>query len=83
MVVAALLIKAATVVIPNYSQQLLITALTPLVLLIPAVLRSMKNRKLAMLFQVGISICFIAFGLYSLRSEIWTRAYPYYAFWEW
>lgn len=33
MVVAALLIKAATVVIPNYSHQLLIMALVPLVLL--------------------------------------------------
>lgn len=33
MVVVALLIKAATVVIPNYSQEMLITALVPLVLL--------------------------------------------------
>lgn len=57
--------------------------MTPLVLLIPAVLRSMKNRKLAVLFQVGISICFIAFGLYSLRTDDVAKAYPYFAFWEW
>ena len=56
---------------------------TSLTLLLPRVLRSMGNRKLAALFKAGICICFIAFGLYSLRSEIWTRAYPYYAFWEW
>ena len=57
--------------------------MTPLVLLIPAVLRSMKNRKLAVLFKVGISICFIAFGLYSLRTDDVAKAYPYFAFWEW
>ena len=55
--------------------------MTPLVLLLPAVLQSMKNKKLAVLFKVAISLCFIAFGLYSIRTEI--RAYPYFAFWEW
>jgi hypothetical protein len=55
--------------------------MTPLVLLLPAVLHSMKNKKLAVFFKVAISLCFIAFGLYSIRTEI--RAYPYFAFWEW
>jgi apolipoprotein N-acyltransferase len=32
---------------------------------------------------VGISICFIAFGLYSLRTDDVAKAYPYFAFWEW
>lgn len=55
----------------------------PLSLLLPAVLISMKNRKLAVLFKVGISICFIAFGLYSIHGDDVARTYPYFAFWEW
>lgn len=55
--------------------------MTPLVLLLPAVLHSMKNKKLAVFFKVAISLCFIAFGLYSIRTE--NRAYPYFTFWEW
>lgn len=57
--------------------------MAPLTLLLPAVLSSMKNGKLAVLFKVGISICFIAFGLYSLRIDTAARSYPYFAFWEW
>ena len=55
----------------------------PLVLLLPAVLSSMKNRKLAVFFKVAISICFIAFGLYSIHGDDVARTYPYFAFWEW
>ena len=57
--------------------------MTPLALLLPAVLSSMEHKKLATLFKVGISLCFIAFGLYSLRGDTAARSYPYFAFWEW
>jgi len=55
----------------------------PLMLLLPLVVGTMKNRKLAVFFQVIISICFITFSIYSLRTGGWSRSYPYYAFWEW
>ena len=54
-----------------------------LTLLLPAVLSSMEHKKLATLFKVGISLCFVAFGLYSLRGDTAARSYPYFAFWEW
>jgi len=54
----------------------------PLILLLPAVLSSMQHKKLAVFFQIAIGICFIAFGLYMLRTDIWACSYPYYPFWE-
>lgn len=55
----------------------------PLVLLLPLVVHTMESRKLAAFFKAAISICFIAFGIYSLRTGSWSRSYPYFAFWEW
>lgn len=55
----------------------------PLVLLLPLVMETMQNRKLATFFKVAVSCCFIVFGLYLLRSSSWAKAYPYFVFWEW
>ena len=55
----------------------------PLVLLLPLVVETMENKKLAVFFKAAISVCFIVFGLYLLRTSTWARAYPYYAFWAW
>ena len=55
--------------------------MTPLVLLLPQVLCGMKNRKQAVFFKAAISVCFIAFGLYCIFTENWTKTVPYSFFW--
>lgn len=53
-----------------------------LILLLPLVVYKMKNRQNARIIKVTVSVCFILFGLYSLRTGSWSQSYPYTWFWN-
>ncbi len=53
-----------------------------LVLLIPAVCKGIKETNTKILFTLAIGLCFVLFGLYSIYSNDWAQAFPYYWFWE-
>lgn len=53
----------------------------PLILLLPLVVDTMPNKKLAGCCKAAISVCFVAAGMYFLRTATWSCIYPYSAFW--
>lgn len=53
-----------------------------LILLLPQVIRNIKDNTLRTFSKIAIPICFVAFALYSLYSSEWAEAYPHYWFWQ-
>lgn len=53
-----------------------------LILLLPTVTGTMRNRKNARILNGILAACFILFGLYSLKRSSWAQAYPYKWFWD-
>ena len=56
--------------------------MTPLLLLLPLIIQKVAKRKDALFLKILIGLCFIAFGLYSIRNGSWAESYPYYWMWE-
>lgn len=56
--------------------------MTSLILLLPLVIQRINRRKDALLLKVLIAVCFVTFGLYSIRNSTWAQAYPYYWMWN-
>ena len=53
-----------------------------LILLLPLLVAKMQNRQNARIIKIVVSICFILFGLYSIRRGSWSKSYPYDWFWH-
>lgn len=54
-----------------------------LILLLPSVINRVRKPKDRIIVRLLISVCFIVFGLHSLKNGTWAMSYPYYWFWEW
>lgn len=52
-----------------------------LILLLPLIIHNLSNKTNARIIRAVVGLCFVLFGLYSLRTGSWSRAYPYYWFW--
>lgn len=53
-----------------------------LMLLLPLVIKGLDVKVDKPVFSAIITVCFVAFGLYSIYSSTWARVYPYYFFWQ-
>lgn len=51
-------------------------------LLLPRALQSIKNDFVKMNIEIITMVCFVLFGLFSLYSTSWAKAFPYRFFWE-
>lgn len=53
-----------------------------LIFLLPSVLNNLSEKADKPFFTSIITVCFMAFGLYSIYNSTWSMAYPYYFYWE-
>lgn len=56
--------------------------MTALVLLLPLIIKNMNIKLDKEVFAKIVFICFAVFGLYSIYTSTWAKAYPYIFFWE-
>ena len=53
-----------------------------LCILLPAIAKGMKDKKMSVILKAGSYICFALFGLYELYETTWTVSFPYRFFWQ-
>lgn len=56
--------------------------LYPTVIFLPRMIKRNTNYRDSFILTVAIGACFIAFGIYAIKTTYWAMAYPYRFFWQ-
>lgn len=56
--------------------------MTSLILLLPLIIQRVEKRQDALFLKIVIGICFVLFGIYSIRNGSWAESFPYYWMWD-